>query len=106
MVPQLPQPPLDVLVGEMLGDVIDQEGAHCPAVVPAQGGQEGGHGEREGGGEDSRRGDGSVALLAGGVPDLGLDSLPVHLQGGGQGWGQEGGGEWDAGVHERRCWWS
>jgi hypothetical protein len=30
---ELPQPPLHVLVGEVLGDVVHQERAHGPAVV-------------------------------------------------------------------------
>ena len=80
VVPQLPQPPLDVLIGEVLGDVVHQEGAHCAAVVPAQGVRREEMADwGEEGEEDSRRGDGSVALLAGGVPDLSFDRLPVHL---------------------------
>ena len=43
----------------LLGDVVDQQRAHCPTVVCAS--------------------DGSVPLLAGCVPDLGLDCLPVDL---------------------------
>ena len=59
VVPELPEPPLHVLVGEVLGDVVDEERAHGPAVVGA--------------------GDGAVPLLARSVPDLGLDRLPVNL---------------------------
>ena len=59
MVPELPEPPLHVLVGEVLGDVVHEERAHGPAVVGA--------------------GDGAVPLLARSVPDLGLDRLPVNL---------------------------
>ena len=33
MVAQLPQPPLYVLVGQMLGDIIDEKGSHSTAVI-------------------------------------------------------------------------
>ena len=59
VVPELPEPPLHVLVGEVLGDVVHEERAHGPAVVGA--------------------GDGAVPLLARSVPDLRLDRLPVNL---------------------------
>ena len=36
VVPQLPQPALDVLVGEVLRDVVHQQRSHCAAVVPAR----------------------------------------------------------------------
>ncbi len=39
VVPELPEPPVEVLVGELLGDVIDEEGPHRAAVV---GGGDGG----------------------------------------------------------------
>lgn len=59
MVAKLFQPARDVLVGLVLGDVVDEEGADRAAVVSA--------------------GDSTVALLAGGIPDLGLDGLVVDL---------------------------
>jgi hypothetical protein len=59
MVAQLLQPPRHVLVCLVLADVVDEQGAHCAAVV-------------------CRR-DGAVSLLAGGVPDLRLDGLGVDL---------------------------
>jgi L-ascorbate metabolism protein UlaG (beta-lactamase superfamily) len=59
MVAELFQPACDVLVGLVLGDVVDKEGADCATVVSA--------------------GDGAVALLAGGIPDLSLDGLVVDL---------------------------
>ena len=55
VVSQLLQPAGDVFKGEVLGDVIDEEGPDSTAVV-------------------GRR-NGPVALLAGGVPDLRLDGL-------------------------------
>ena len=36
VVPQLPQPALDVLVGEVLCDVVHQQRTHCASVVPAR----------------------------------------------------------------------
>jgi len=60
VVPELPKPPLDVLVCEVLGDVVDEERAHGPPVVGG--------------------GDGAVPLLPRRVPDLGLDGLPVNLE--------------------------
>ena len=59
VVPELPEPPLHVLVCEVLGDVVDEESAHSPPVVGG--------------------GDGAVSLLPRRVPDLGLDGLPVNL---------------------------
>jgi hypothetical protein len=59
MIAELFQPACDVLVGLVLGDVVDEEGADCATVVGA--------------------GDGAVALLAGGIPDLRLDGLVVDL---------------------------
>lgn len=64
MVPQLLQPPRHVLVGLMLGDVVDKQGADGAAIVGG--------------------GDGAVALLAGRVPDLGLDGLAVDLNAAGR----------------------
>lgn len=34
VVPKLLQPALHILVGQMLGDVVDQQRPHCPTVVP------------------------------------------------------------------------
>lgn len=59
MIAELFQPACDVLVGLVLGDVVDEEGADCATVVGT--------------------GDGAVALLAGGIPDLCLDGLVVDL---------------------------
>lgn len=59
MVAELFQPACDVLVGLVLGDVVDEEGADCATVVGA--------------------GDRTVTLLAGGIPDLSLDGLVVDL---------------------------
>ena len=36
VVPQLPQPALDVLIGEVLRDVVHQQRSHCTSVVPAR----------------------------------------------------------------------
>lgn len=55
MVFEFLQPALDRLECVLLGDVVDQEGTESAAVV--------------------RRGDGAIALLAGRVPDLGLDDF-------------------------------
>ena len=82
VVPQLPQPALDVLIGEVLRDVVHQQRTHCASVVPAR--KKGGlqyrkiGGDRKGG--NLRRSDGSITLLASCVPDLGLNCLPVNLQ--------------------------
>ena len=59
MIAELFQPACHVLVGLVLGNVVDEEGADCATVVGA--------------------GDGAVALLAGGIPDLRLDGLVVDL---------------------------
>lgn len=59
MVAELLQPACDVLVGLVLGNVVDEEGTDCATVVST--------------------GDGAVALLAGGIPDLSLDGLVVDL---------------------------
>ena len=52
-------PVLDVVEALLVGDVVDEHDAHGPAVVG--------------------RGDGAEPLLAGRVPDLQLDLLPVKL---------------------------
>jgi hypothetical protein len=59
MVAELFQPACDVLVGLVFRDVVNEEGADCATVVST--------------------GDGAVALLAGGIPDLSLDGLVVDL---------------------------
>lgn len=59
MTPQFLQPPVDVLVGLVLADIVDEKRADGTAVVG--------------------RSDGSVSLLSGGIPNLGLDGLGVHL---------------------------
>jgi hypothetical protein len=59
MISQLLQPPCHVLVGLVLGDVVDEQRTDSAAVVGG--------------------GDGAVALLAGGVPDLCFDGLAVYL---------------------------
>ena len=80
VVPQLPQPALDVLVGEVLRDVVHQQRTHCASVVPARKISQ----YRKIGGDrkwgNLRRSDGSITLLASCVPDLGLNCLPVNLQ--------------------------
>ena len=82
VVPQLPQPALDVLVGEVLRDVVHQQRTHCASVVPAR--KKGSLQCRKIGGDwkggNLRRSDGSITLLASCVPDLGLNCLPVNLQ--------------------------
>ena len=59
MVAELFQPARDILVCLVLGDVVDEECADGTTVVGT--------------------GDCAVALLAGGIPDLGLDGLVVDL---------------------------
>ena len=63
MVPQLFQPPCNILVGLVLANVVDEQGADSAAVVGG--------------------GDRSVALLAGGIPDLRLDGFGIDLDGAG-----------------------
>lgn len=60
MVAQFPQPPLHVLVGQMLGNVIDEQGPHGTAVVG--------------------RGDGAITLLAGRIPDLRFNCFAIDLR--------------------------
>lgn len=59
MVAQFLKPPGDILVGLMLANVVDEKGTNGAAVVG--------------------RCDGAVALLAGCIPNLGLDGLGVDL---------------------------
>lgn len=61
MVPQLLQPPVDIIVGLVLADIIHEERPHGTAVV-------------------GRR-DGTVAFLTGGIPDLSLDGFRIDLDG-------------------------
>lgn len=58
---ELLEPALDVLKGAALGDIVDEQRADGAPIV--------------------RRCDGAVALLAGGIPYLRLDGLPVGLDG-------------------------
>mmetsp|Transcript_40997 Transcript_40997/g.131083 ORF Transcript_40997/g.131083 Transcript_40997/m.131083 type:complete len:213 (+) Transcript_40997:451-1089(+) len=59
VVPQLLQPPLHILIRDMLGDVVHEQCAHSSPVVRAR--------------------DRAIPLLPRSVPDLRLDSLPVDL---------------------------
>lgn len=59
VVPQLLQPPVDIVVSLVLADVVDEEGTDGATVVG--------------------RGDGPVALLTSSIPDLCLDGLGVDL---------------------------
>lgn len=61
MVPQLLQPPGDVVIGLMLADIVNKQGADSTAVVG--------------------RGNGAVPLLTSCIPNLCLDSLGVDLDG-------------------------
>lgn len=57
---KLLKPPLDAVEGSTAGDVVDNEGTDGPSVVSG--------------------GDGPESLLAGSVPDLGLDFLSVDFE--------------------------
>ena len=59
VVPQLFQPPVHILVGLVLADIINQEGTDGTTVVG--------------------RGNGAVPFLTGGIPNLSLDGLGVDL---------------------------
>ncbi len=61
MIAQFLQPALNVFEGGVLGDVINEESSDGSAVVSG--------------------GDGAITLLAGGIPDLGLDGLSLCLDG-------------------------
>lgn len=61
VIPQFLEPSRDILVGLVLADVVNEQGSHSAAVVGG--------------------GNGAVSLLAGGIPDLGLDRLGVDLDG-------------------------
>lgn len=63
VVAQLLQPPRDILVGLMLADVVDEQGANSTAIVS--------------------RGNGTVSLLTSGIPNLCLDGLGIDLNGSG-----------------------
>ena len=71
VIPKLFQPPRDVLECLVLADVVDEQSSNGAAVVG--------------------RGDGSVALLAGRVPDLRLDRLCVDLDAAGCEFDADGG---------------
>lgn len=59
MVPELTKPPMDIVEGLSLGNVVDQKRAYSTSVVST--------------------GDGSVPLLTGRVPYLCLDCFPLYL---------------------------
>lgn len=59
MVAQLSQPSFHILVRQMLGDVVDEQRTDGAAIVRGR--------------------DGTVALLASGIPDLRFDHLAVDL---------------------------
>lgn len=61
MVPQLLQPPRNILVGLVLANIVNQQSSHCSSIVG--------------------RCDGSVSLLSRGIPDLCLDRLCIYLDG-------------------------
>lgn len=63
VISKLLQPSRNVLVGLVLADVVDEEGADRAPVVG--------------------RGDGAVSLLTGGIPNLRLDGLGIDLDGSG-----------------------
>lgn len=59
MVSELLQPPSDVLISLVLGDIVNQQGSDCASVVCG--------------------GNGSVSLLSCGIPNLRLDRLCINL---------------------------
>ena len=59
MISELSQPPLNILVGQMFGDIIDQESSHSSSVVST--------------------GDGSVPLLTCSVPDLSANEAVLYF---------------------------
>lgn len=71
MVSQLLQPPRHILVGLVLGDIVDEQSADGAAVVG--------------------RGDGAIAFLTRSVPDLGFDGLAVDLDAAGCEFDADGG---------------
>ena len=71
MIPQLFQPARDVLIGLVLGDVVDEQGSHSAAVVCT--------------------GDCAVALLTRCVPDLCLDGFVIDLDAAGGKFDADGG---------------
>lgn len=64
VIPQLLQPPVDILISLMLADVVNKEGTDGATVVS--------------------RGNRAVALLTSSVPNLCLDCLRVDLNGPGR----------------------
>lgn len=71
MVPEFLQPPVDIVVGLMLADVVDEEGADGTTVVSG--------------------GDRTVTFLTSRIPDLSLDSLRIYLNGAGSEFDTDGG---------------
>lgn len=61
MVPKFLQPPVDVIVGLVLADIVHEESTHGTAVI-------------------GRR-DGTVAFLTRSIPNLSLDRLGIDLDG-------------------------
>ena len=59
VIPQLLQPPVDILVGLVFADIVDEKGTNGTTVVS--------------------RGDGTVTFLTSSIPDLSLDRLGIHL---------------------------
>ena len=59
VIPQLLQPPVDILVGLVFADIVDKKGTHRTTVVG--------------------RGDRTVTFLTSSIPDLSLDRLGIHL---------------------------
>jgi len=64
MVPQLLEPPCDILVSLVFADIVDKQSSHGTSVV-------------------GRR-NGAISLLASGIPNLRLDRLCVYLDGSGR----------------------
>lgn len=61
MISQLLEPSCNVLVGLVLADVVNEQGADSTSIVSG--------------------GNGAVSFLTGGIPDLGLDRLGIDLDG-------------------------
>lgn len=64
MIPQLLQPPRNVLVGLVFADIVDQERTYRSSVIGGC--------------------DGSISLLPSGIPNLCLDRLRIYLDGSGR----------------------
>lgn len=63
MIPKLLEPSCHILVGLVLADIVDEESSHCATVIGG--------------------GNGAVAFLSGGIPNLSLDRLGIDLDGSG-----------------------